>query len=436
MSLTNVTGRWTEVSLKGTADFNAGASGEVRIAREDRDILRGLAERVAACAAKQQETEKRELWRGLNDLEKTRPAVFCDPENGWNEIIQDSDIRCRSDLARRWEIVLRKELFWAEQMKDDKVIEPYFDIGYTHSEDDWGIEWRQRGGGGGAYTWEPALHDETDIAKIHDPEFTVDHETTEATVRLAENTFGDLLKVRTAGVWWWSLGMTVDLALWLGMQRMMLYLIDRPELIQQLMAKLRDGYLRKLDYLQRYRLLSLNTDQYVGSGGFGYANSLPRPPIPRPVEPRDMWGFCESQETVGVSPDMFAKFVFPYQLPLLQRFGLNCYGCCEPLDARWPVICKIPNLRRVSVSAWADLGRMASNLEDKYVFSWKPSPADLAGSTIDEEAIRKKLRQALELTRGCHLEILMKDNHTIGRNPQNVIRWVQIVRQEIDRCYG
>ena len=40
----------------------------------------------------------------------------------------------------------------------------------------------------------------------------------------------------------------------------------------------------------------------------------------------DMWGFAESQETVGVSPRMFAEFIFPDQLPILERFGLNCYG--------------------------------------------------------------------------------------------------------------
>jgi hypothetical protein len=30
----------------------------------------------------------------------------------------------------------------------------------------------------------------------------------------------------------------------------------------------------------------------------------------------------------------------------------------------------------------------------------------------------------------------MKDNHTIGRNPGNVIRWVQIAREEADRSSG
>jgi hypothetical protein len=34
---------------------------------------------------------------------------------------------------------------------------------------------------------------------------------------------------------------------------------------------------------------------------------------------------------------------------------------------------------------------------------------------------------------GCNVEILMKDNHTIGNNPQNVVRWVQIAKEEAER---
>lgn len=131
---------------------------------------------------------------------------------------------------------------------------------------------------------------------------------------------------------------------------------------------------------------------------------------------------------------MFAEFVFPYQIPLLERFGLNCYGCCEPLDARWAVIRQAPNLRRVSVSAWADLKKMADLLEENYVFSMKPNPADLAKPNIDERAIRQKLREALEITRGCRVEIIMKDNHTLGCNPENAVRWVRIAKEEAERA--
>ncbi len=130
---------------------------------------------------------------------------------------------------------------------------------------------------------------------------------------------------------------------------------------------------------------------------------------------------------------MFAQFVFPYQLPLLKRFGLNCYGCCEPLDVRWHIIRQIPRLRRVSVSSWADAKKMAAFLEDRYIFSWKPSPAPLARPQIDEKVVRTVLREVLASTRGCRLEIIMKDNHTLGNNPRNAVRWVEIAREEIER---
>jgi hypothetical protein len=93
---------------------------------------------------------------------------------------------------------------------------------------------------------------------------------------------------------------------------------------------------------------------------------------------------------------------------------------------------EIPNLRRVSVSPWAEIGDMAEKLEDQYIFSMKPSPTDLAMPSFDEERIRAELRDALQKTRHCRVEVIMKDNHTIGNDPQRVVRWVQIARQEAE----
>ncbi len=91
-------------------------------------------------AASERMAETRRLWAKINRLEKTRPAVFCDPENGWNEIITEAQMQCRGKLARRWEMDLRKEIFWGEVMGDDKPVEPYFDVPYTVSPDDWGLQ--------------------------------------------------------------------------------------------------------------------------------------------------------------------------------------------------------------------------------------------------------------------------------------------------------
>jgi hypothetical protein len=201
------------------------------------------------------------------------------------------------------------------------------------------------------------------------------------------------------------------------------------------MEFLRDAHLAKIDFLEANHLITPNHDGVqVGSGGFGYTDELPGEGFDGTnCRARDTWGFAESQETTSVSAEMFEEFVFPYQAPLLSRFGLNCYGCCEPLHTRWDAVKRFPNLRRVSVSPWADIEQMAKNLGCSYVYSLKPNPSFLASPRIDEEQIRHNLRRAFEITRNCRVEVVMKDNHTIGRNPLNVIRWVRIAREEADR---
>ena len=63
----------------------------------------------------------------------------------------------------------------------------------------------------------------------------------------------------------------------------------------------------------------------------------------------------------------------------------------------------------------------------------KPDPLALASHTFDEDRIRSELRSALEITRDCRVEMIMKDTHTIGGGPGRVGRWVRIAREEAER---
>jgi hypothetical protein len=407
---------------------------DLTITQTDREVLRRLAGEVAALAARPIEDAKRDLWYRHNALEATRPVIFCDPENGWNEIITAADLACEGELARQWELSLRKEIFWSVEMRDDRVIEPFFDVPYIHTISDWGLRGTKVGGlDGGAFRWASPIKSEADLDQLRFPHITVDHEATQRLAELAESIFGDRLTVRIKLSWWWTLGLTQTLIELRGLDQFMYDLADNPDLAHRLMAFLRDGTMAMLDYLEENSLLSLNNGgTYVGSGGFGWTRELPQPDYVGRVRLCDMWGFAESQETVGISPAMFAEFVLPYQLPMLERFGLNCYGCCEPLDKRWHVVKQVPRLRRVSVSPWSDRAKMADMLGDRFIYSMKPNPADLARPTFDEKDIRAKLREALRVTRDCRVEVIMKDNHTINHDPRRVIRWVQIAREETE----
>ncbi len=430
----NATGLWPSANYGDSPKYASGAAGEVKVSRKDREKLRRLAERLAELAARPAETEKRELWYEHNALRSKRPLLLADPENGWNEIITPESLGCEGPLARRWEMVLRKELFWGESIQDDKPIEALFETGLTYTDTEWGVEETYHGGvSGQSYAWEGGVKGPDDVGRIGVPRLDVDYRTTLETLALAAEVFSGILRVGLRGVWWWSLGMTLDLARLVGLQNMLYLLYDNPGMVHRIMGILRDGYMAKLDWLEKNRLLFLNNNHaYVGSGGIGYTRELPRREPDGKVTAADMWCLTESQETIGISPGQFEEFVFQYQLPLQQRFGLNCYGCCEPLDSRWHVVKKVPRLRRVSVSPWADQRKMAEFLQGDYVYSRKAPPSLLAVPRIDEDAVRADITATLQATRGCVLEILMKDNHTLGRNPDNLVRWVRIAREEVE----
>jgi hypothetical protein len=402
----------------------------------DRAVLRRLAEEVAAIAQTPRMAETRSLWTKHNQLEKTRPLVFCDPENGWNEIVTEAQMQCRGTLAHRWEMDLRKEIFWGIVMGDDKPVEPFFDVPYTVSPDDWGLHVvYHKTETAGSYVWEGAIKDyAADLPKLHSPQFEIDWETTNGCLEIARSVLGDLLTVRLKGVWWWSLGLTWLAATFRGLQDMLCDFVEHPGELKELLQIISRGHLDKLDYLEANGLLGLNNDgTYVGSGGFGFTAELPQPDFAGQVRACDMWGFTESQETVHVSPAMYEEFVFPAEKPLMDRFGLTCYGCCEPVHGRWPAVKRHHNLRRVSCSPWADVEKMAAYLGSDYILSVKPNPAVLAVPELNTQSIRNGLRDTLEKAQGCVVELIMKDNHTLANRPENAVAWCRIAREEAER---
>jgi hypothetical protein len=409
---------------------------DVCMSDEDRLVLRRLAERVAAIAAGPKMAETRRLWTEHNRLAKTRPLFFCDPENGWNEIITEAQMQCRGKLARRWEMDLRKEIFWGDVLGDDKPVEPYFDVPYTVAPDDWGLApVYHKTSASGSYIWDSAIKDyDADLKKLHSPRVEIDWQTTNGCLEIARSVLGDLLTVRLKGVWWWSLGLTHLAATFRGLQNMLCDFVENPDGLKEMLSIISRGLLAKLDYLEANHLLSLNNDgAYVGSGGYGFSDELPQRNMTDRVRPCDMWGFTESQETVHVSPKMYEEFIFPREKPIMDRFGLTCYGCCEPLHGRWNAVERHHNLRRVSCSAWVHVDKMAESLGDKYIFSWKPNPAVLAVPEPNTEAIRAGLRDTLEKTKGCVVEIIMKDNHSLAKRPENAAAWCRIAKEEVER---
>ena len=132
---------------------------------------------------------------------------------------------------------------------------------------------------------------------------------------------------------------------------------------------------------------------------------------------------------------MFEEMIFPCYQKIAANYGLLSYGCCEPVHLFWDrCLSKLPNLRKVSVSAWCDEEFMGERLRGRrIVFHRKPSPNFLGvGSVLDEEGLRAHIRKTLRAARGCTLEITQRDVYTINRDEAKARRFVEIIKEEIE----
>jgi hypothetical protein len=223
---------------------------------------------------------------------------------------------------------------------------------------------------------------------------------------------------------------------WWGIEEAMMDMIQRPEMVKAAVSKMVDAWMVELDQFQQMNLLSLdNTNERVGSGGYGYTEQLPGDNYdPENVLPHNMWGCSNAQIFSEVSPEMHWEFALKHDIRWLERFGLTYYGCCEQLDKKIDILRKIPNLRKISVSPWCDIDLAIGEIGADYVISYKPNPAILAESQWRPEKAHDDIRQVLKKTEGkCHIEFIMKDISTVRYEPQRLWEWAGIVMEEVEK---
>jgi len=407
---------------------------------QERAYLRNLAHRVAEIAAQPTQEERRRLWYATNGLKPIKPLIFCSPEGARVELIPESTLRLRDPLLRGWELNLLQRIYTWEHFSDDQVIDATLAVPHVYQDTGWGLEPTRTHSDTerGSYIWDAPVKELSDLDKLHYPEVIVDWEASRRQLELAQDLFGDILHIEQRTSFWWSLGLMMVWAQLRGLQQIMMDMILEPEWMHRACQFLAAGRLHFVDNIEQQGLLSLNNgNQYVGSGSWGWTDLLPPPDYqPGHVRTQDMWGFTEGQEITGVSPEMHWEFAMQYEAPIHQRFGLTYYGCCEPLDKKFDYVKRLPNLHAVSISPWCDRAIAAEALGDRYVYSWKPHPAHLAGVQFDGDYVRSYIRETLEITRGCAVVMSLKDTHTCNQQPARFDEWTRIAQEESQRAAG
>ena len=84
------------------------------------------------------------------------------------------------------------------------------------------------------------------------------------------------------------------------------------------------------------------------------------------------------------------------------------------------------------MSPWVELDKAAEAVGTNYVFSFKPNPAIFAEGKWRPQEARRQLREALEKTRGLHVELIMKDVSTIRYEPHRLWEWQRMAMELVD----
>jgi hypothetical protein len=410
----------------------------ISVSRQEKRILRELAGSYAEIASMPVNTERKALWQRLNDLQPVRPLVWIN-EVCWNEMNFDDELtlRTESPFCRRIEADLRKTLYQWRHMQGDMVVEPIIysprilentgfglpmkaDIRETSADSD--IASRH---------FEDQILTEDDVMKIQVPRVTHHRHRTEEFLHAFHDLFDGIVEVRERGAPGFWFAPWDEIVYWMGVDHLLINLMDKPVLMHTLIDHLVGAFEKALDqYVDQGLLSSNNGNVRVGSGAYGYTSQL-TPPDPRREKIRtlDMWGHAAAQIFGSVSPEMHAEFALEYEMRWLKRFGLVYYGCCEPLHDKIAMLQKVPNLRKISISPWAELRSVVQQAGGRFVLSIKPSPSCLAFGHWDPDSVRRELQNLVAAAQGTNIELVLKDISTVRHQPQRVWEWAAIARE-------
>ena len=404
-------------------------------------MLRPLAQRYAEIAHLEIQKERIERYYRTNSMEEVRPVVLID-EVPWGEI-NDAELRnqCEHEELLWIEERLRRSLYQWDHFQVDFVIPPVFRVekrirssGIGMDVDEIQIQ-ADTGTYAAAHEYKDQLQTDKDLERLKIPRITYDREGTERAAAVAEDVFSEFLPVEVTGTTFlyhiWD-----QISLYRGVDALLTDLAQRPDFMHRTARKFMEIAAATLD--QYLDLDLLDTNPLILHCTPACARELPAPDFSGKVRAKDIWGRCAAQIFSAVSPQMHDEFDLAYNQELFGGCGLVYYGCCEPLDTKIDLLRKrFKNLRKISVTPWADPETAARNIRSDFVLAAKPNPAYVATPVYHAEPVEREISRYLDACErhGTTCEFVLKDISTIANNPRNLTQWADTVARVIDQYY-
>ncbi|MDR1901689.1 MAG: hypothetical protein LBQ88_05320 [Treponema sp.] len=399
----------------------------------DHEILKNLGNELAEIARLPVQNEKKQLWTSNNDLHPIRPMVYMD-QLPWHEIntCDEMKLACEDEFLRSVEFGIRQLLYRWRHFPCDMVVENRIDIPHALHNLDYGMhiveEIRQTDTSNDvvSHKYKDQVATEEDIDALKYDEIWVDEKLDRERMERCLEIFDGIMPVRFSGICFHA-GVWDRIAQMRSVQAILEDIIDRPEFIVKIVKKFVDISISTLDQCEKLGLLDPQM-QYVHCTG-AYTDDLPPMEEGQAVpKSKNVWAFGMAQLFTTVSPAMHEEYDIELVRPLYERFGLIYYGCCEPLHNKIDIVRKLKNVRKISMSPWADVHKGAENIHGDYVLSLKPNPAFLAVDFTEDNAA-KIVREAIAVCRANNtpLEIIQKDVSTVGYHLDYLDRWEKLV---------
>ena len=329
------------------------------IFREDKILLRELAKQVRDLAAEDVNRERVSRIRDMHSLKPVRPPVWID-EIPWHEMDIDGELtlRCTSGaqdgVAQDMERYFRRILYRWKHIQADMVVEDTFYVLKAYKESGIGIEIMEETLSTNAanhivsHQYEDQLDSEEKVEALKLPIVLADPETDRKNLEIAGEILDGIMpvKLRGHGVYHapWD-----RIAMFRGIENCLMDMISNPDLIHKTIQKFTEIYVVRLNQMEEQGLLDFNVSSLHCTPP--YTNELPASDYDGgKVRFKDIWFRGMAQLFSSASPAMQDEFDLQYMRPVMGKFGLSYYGCCEPLDRVIPYLKKIPNTRKIGVS--------------------------------------------------------------------------------------
>ena len=405
-------------------------------------LLREYAKKYAQLALSESNLKRPDQYRKLNSLEMVKPPILVF-EVPWGELEDQIELKleCETDLYRGIERAIKRTLYQFKNFEGDYAIHPYYKVKIRTKSTGIGLNVEEvkinstTGTDISAHEYHDVLPDDDSLENITMPTMETDNEATQRALEAAHEVFDGIMDVGLGGYQFYF-NMWDELPRYHGVEKCLIDIYDRPEFMHKMMKRFTDYHEEIINLYEKLNILE--TDAYYLHCTPACTYELPVKDMTKEkVSAKDVWGRGMAQIFAVVSPDMHKEFDIGYMKRLFDRCGLTYYGCCEPLDKKIDILREFTNLRRISITPWADADVAADAMGDRYVLSAKSNPAYVSQPVFDPQPVIEETKKILLACRrnNTPCEFVLKDISTVCKNVTHLSDWVKTVTQTIDRYW-